>query len=1313
VFPLGEPFKCLYTIHALREYLSTRRLRSLAIRAQGTEGESRDIPGEKEPLLKTMSLVVAAIEDPNVIGGCPTESLQRELSFRLLDTFVQLLTGMFPMKILSLGTSHKAPGSEDLPMIDDFLTRSLHERLTALLSEASAADHSQYAVEVTNRALRALLECCSLSKNFWERFCKSSLNKKLIEALLLGDDRAVVRKGTAQLIRDKCSFTQTRSSTTALQFSEKFWSLLFDLLPKAVHQPVRSEEVFTLLLFLMDILFRANSPELSVETCLKLYIELALIHTSTESLTSPDGVDFVAHGLLRLLYYGVKHFSERESIQFPPNLGRKLFYKHLFPRLDYDEVRTQVLLTHGNRKLVYEILSLLMRNSRDQQRQMLYCLSSIVPYHTDYDGSPYFYDLPQGFDRMRAIKTPGVHAGLRNLSNTCYLNSLFTQLFMNVHFRRFILQVPSKGRSHPNLLNSTQTLFAELQDSLRRSIDPAHCVALINNYEETPIDIHTQMDVDEFFNLLFDRWESVMPNARTKSDLRSIYGGQLVQQVKSKECEHISERIEPFSAIQCDIKGISSLQESLQAYVDGEPMEGDNKYKCELCNKHVDAVKRACLKEIPDHLIFHLKRFSFDLRTLQRNKINDHFEFPTEIDMSPFTVEHLSDSCGEITPDVFELVGVLVHAGTAESGHYYSYIRERPTSDGTQPWFEFNDDTVSPWDPANLSNSCFGGRDPSARFDGGLGFEKGYSAYMLFYQRSSTLKRDHEDLRISGHNHPVRVEPPVWLAANIADENSMIVHRYVSNDHATINFAQMVLDRVWDNPCSRDHTTEDTAMKVALGHLDQIAARAQDIPDFLPLFSRIRQACEKCPRCCLSFFYFFKERIEALRMLLVKNTAAIVRQSISELFKYVLKTVKDAFPEQYNPLPQDSDIGDEDLTIVEPPEPSVLTDTVEIFNTLWESFHTSLRAWPEFFGALAEFASFSKVEGAALLEEYFLTRLFFIIIADITEPELSPQYARLAQTLYKRPRAPNYEAIISLIDTLMGYLEGDLANQEILESAYGRFQLALNDEPLPYTAEEVNLLHRQIANTHTVNSLFVDKLVLLNQNPVSTESILRKLIKLGTEMEKKVFATTAEGLSSWQTDPQTTPLYLQSVAFYLRWTHSQEHAHSLIKFISERVEMIAPTTDGMAFSNFYRMISEVPRPEGEDVTFVQRFALEFMHLWAPPLLGFADPSVRLETDLLVKQMLWTWLDNHRDRSTEGDIDAEVASHVKWCKMFTVASLEYLYSKYVSSSLQAPRGAVSTLLEHIERGEEYFMPAYHGIAPRCDMEYERTKRGMSL
>lgn len=240
--------------------------------------------------------------------------------------------------------------------------------------------------------------------------------------------------------------------------------------------------------------------------------------------------------------------------------------------------------------LYHTILDLTQYDHRDFTAIMI-DLANLVPYHNqeendgrrfedDYAFSsladePYIYDLPYHFDRMKAIRSPTGYVGLKNLSNTCYLNSLLTQLFMNVGFRQFIAQLPVRApMTSQQLLLETQKTFGFMQESYGRYVDPTDLVACIKTYDDSPVDIHNQMDVDEFYSLLFDRWEGQIPSDEDKKKLRSFYGGQLVQQVKSKECEHISERLEPFSAIQCDIKGKNTLQDSPQAYVDGEIMEG-------------------------------------------------------------------------------------------------------------------------------------------------------------------------------------------------------------------------------------------------------------------------------------------------------------------------------------------------------------------------------------------------------------------------------------------------------------------------------------------------------------------------------------------------------------------------------------------------------------------------------------------------------------------------------------------------------------------------------------------------------------------
>ena len=118
----------------------------------------------------------------------------------------------------------------------------------------------------------------------------------------------------------------------------------------------------------------------------------------------------------------------------------------------------------------------------------------------------------------------------------------------------------------------------------------------------------------------------------------------------------------------------------------------------------VDAVKRQAFKRLPHTLCFQLKRFEFDYETMQRLKVKDAFDFPMRLDMRPFTLQGLAEAERQVQPVqqhpdeyyIYDLVGVVVHSGSAFAGHYYSYIRERTEGAGAQPpvagaWYSFDD----------------------------------------------------------------------------------------------------------------------------------------------------------------------------------------------------------------------------------------------------------------------------------------------------------------------------------------------------------------------------------------------------------------------------------------------------------------------------------------------------------------------------------------------------------------------------------------------------------------------------------------------
>lgn len=241
------------------------------------------------------------------------------------------------------------------------------------------------------------------------------------------------------------------------------------------------------------------------------------------------------------------------------------------------------VLHSKTRHNLYNIL-LAMANDISEYHRLLKLVRSLLPQTEEPQAWSWgiarttedcTYDPNWCLERIDTIRASAGYAGLKNLTNTCYMNSLLTQLFMNAKFRRFMLGADITDRSHSQrLLAETKTLFAFMQRTMLKAVDTQGIADSLVNYENTLIDVSLQMDVDEFYNLLFDRWESQILSNIEKKTFRGFYGGQIVQQIKSKECPHISERLEPFSAIQCDIQGKTTLMESLSAYVDGEIMEG-------------------------------------------------------------------------------------------------------------------------------------------------------------------------------------------------------------------------------------------------------------------------------------------------------------------------------------------------------------------------------------------------------------------------------------------------------------------------------------------------------------------------------------------------------------------------------------------------------------------------------------------------------------------------------------------------------------------------------------------------------------------
>ncbi|KAI1818721.1 hypothetical protein GGS20DRAFT_526616 [Poronia punctata] len=1277
IFPLGQPFKSLYAIHALREYLNTRRLKSSVMHssAQGTGSSGPSSADRHDAVTKALSLLIAGICDSAVVDQCPNWDIRLRLALELVDYFVQLLKETTePTKLSPL------------------LTPALYERLSDILTSSVNAETSELSIQLVHRCFEALLECCRWSAEFWDTLRKQETMPETIHALLLRDDRSLVRNNIAKLLISESLLVNSGLGADGIDFAEYLWPIIMSLLPGAVLEPQKCEELFRLALHVLKRLIEEDSSTLDLKSCVQRTAKLLSLHASTEDIARIEAVDRVAFGLISLLETGVKQMiSAGQAGELSTALTRRLFSRHLFPPEDGPgPLVPHAIVYPRSREMLYNVVYMLAHSHSPHMDLILQYLNRLVEHEGEGIGEAYKYELPQSFERNNAIRSSCGYPGLRNLSNTCYLNSLFTQLYMNIRFRRFVLGARISNSRDQQLLSETQSLFANLQDSRRRFVDPQGCVDQITTYEELPIDIHNQMDVDEFYNLLFDRWEGQFTRESDKKALRSIYGGQLVQQVKSQECEHISERIEPFSAIQCDIKGKSGLEESLQAYVDGEIMEGDNKYKCSTCDRHVNAVKRACLKDLPDNLIFHLKRFDFNLRLLQRSKINDYFPFPERIDMQPYTVDHLSNPSGSAKTDVFELVGILVHSGTAETGHYYSYVRERPQASSTPSWVEFNDDVVTTWDPSLMENACFGGPDYRPH-DGANVYEKVYSAYMLFYERSSSLRQGQAMLEESGNPRQLRVGIPPELEYQVKLDNWAILQRHNLYGGCHMTFVQNIVEACWSTRCASDpgeHARTNLVMHMALGHLDQVASRTKDLPYFDPLSNAITAACRRCSLCCHALTTYFYQQKEAGRMMLFKNIDASVRQEIGHTYLVALKKIKEEYPDEYDRT-EYTTYSPDDLTEIEPmtiSDPTAAETAVAVFRYIWDTFHTRTVAWPEYFGIMHEFAKLGPLECGMLIGRGFLHRVLMALVAD-QALDMPLQYQKLVAVVSRRmaTRPPNYQNMIALAETLIEAVDPEM--QHYVEDDVDRVAMARRNETIPFTAPEVNVLLK--IWPHNRSSVFADKLIQLNQNPKSTDGIITRLVAANEAFDAVMRYTLCESITGQLTTHPVTP-YLRAALMYCTATRSKQSAISIVRHVTFQCRNIQ-NGEGRSFFDFQKGVYTVLPTTGDggeaDGTIELECLRDIPH-WVPGVIGSVDRTGSAAVEAYLRDKIFKYGPTPEPEEASGG-SGRAQTMVDTARHLAFNVLYHLRDTYVVREAPVPRETMLPFQRIIQQCEPYF------------------------
>ena len=277
--------------------------------------------------------------------------------------------------------------------------------------------------------------------------------------------------------------------------------------------------------------------------------------------------------------------------------------------------------------------------------------------------------------------------------------------------------------------------------------------------------LSVQHDIHELYTRLMEAMEGSLKGVSLLPS--HLFSGQLTRTLTCESCGGSRSRLEDFYSLHLPVRPYPTIHHSLASVFAAESLT----LSCDTCGGRQPTAAGSYISRLPLVLTFSLGRHEYDRLKGVRVKVGDEFAFPLVLDMAaymagveetdkrrreekvmaswphkeqngkhkskPNTSDDFNGGEYSMLPSTFDssstslydLFAVIIHAGSAHSGHYFAYIRD-VLSDGATAWYKCNDTNISAMDE-HLIASQYGGKKESA--------------YMLMYR----------------HRTPQSIAPPV------------------------------------------------------------------------------------------------------------------------------------------------------------------------------------------------------------------------------------------------------------------------------------------------------------------------------------------------------------------------------------------------------------------------------------------------------------------------------------------------------------------------------------------------------------------------